>query len=72
MKLKELIEMDGGSAIEWLIKNGDEFELTPKNALSAACTQLNNGRDYLMQVEPSDIDVSDALEAFGFGRNGLN
>lgn len=33
---------------------------------------LNNGRDYLMQVQPNDLTVGDALEAFGFGRNGLS
>lgn len=33
--------------------------------------QLSNGRDYLMQVQSSDLTVEDALEAFGFGRNGL-
>ncbi|HDY66654.1 MAG TPA: hypothetical protein ENH85_02560 [Candidatus Scalindua sp.] len=34
--------------------------------------KLNDGRSYLMQVEPKDITVEDSLEAFGFGRNGLN
>lgn len=34
--------------------------------------KLDEGRDYLMQVEPEDITVEDSLEAFGFGRNGLN
>jgi hypothetical protein len=33
--------------------------------------RLNNGRDYLMQIEADKITVEDALEAFGFGRNGL-
>jgi hypothetical protein len=33
--------------------------------------RLQDGRDYLMQVEPDDITVEDSLEAFGFGRNGL-
>lgn len=32
--------------------------------------RLNKGRDYLMQVEPNKLTVTDALEAFGFGRNG--
>lgn len=34
--------------------------------------RLQNGRDYLMGVNPADLTVEDALEAFGFGRNGLN
>jgi len=33
--------------------------------------RLQNGRHYLMGVEPKDLTVEDALEAFGFGRNGL-
>lgn len=36
-----------------------------------AYQKLQEGRDYLMQVEPEDITVEDALESFGFGRNGL-
>lgn len=28
-------------------------------------------RDYLMQVEPQELTVGDALEALGYGRNGL-
>ena len=39
--------------------------------LEQPISQLENGRTYLMQVEPSDITPSDALEAFGLGRNGL-
>ena len=34
-------------------------------------SKLSEGRDYLMQVEPRNITIEDALEAFGFGRNGL-
>lgn len=34
--------------------------------------QLEEGRNYLMQVEGDEaITVADSLEAFGFGRNGL-
>ena len=33
--------------------------------------QLQDGRNYLMSVNPKDLTVEDALEAFGFGRNGL-
>ena len=38
---------------------------------SALHERLQNGRDYLMQVEPDNITVEDSLESFGFGRNGL-
>jgi hypothetical protein len=33
---------------------------------------LENGRHYLMGVSAQDITVDDALESFGFGRNGLD
>lgn len=36
-----------------------------------AYQRLDDGRYYLMGVEPADLTVEDALEAFGFGRNGL-
>jgi hypothetical protein len=34
--------------------------------------RLNVGRHYLMGVDPSKLTVEDALEAFGFGKNGLD
>ena len=34
--------------------------------------RLQDGRDYLMGVQPSELTVEDALEAFGFNRNGLH
>ncbi len=33
--------------------------------------RLENGHDYLMAVMTDKITVEDTLEAFGFGRNGL-
>jgi len=33
--------------------------------------RLQDGRYYLMGVESKKLTVEDALEAFGFGRNGL-
>ena len=33
--------------------------------------RLEKGRNYLMQIGNDKITVEDALEAFGFGRNGL-
>ena len=74
MQIEELIKMDAGTVIEWLIANKDEFILTTKAEEETSVTMNKNlmeGRHYLMGVEPCDLDVSDALEAFGFGRNGL-
>ena len=34
--------------------------------------RLNEGRDYLMQVNANKITVEDTLEAFGWTRDGLN
>jgi len=34
-------------------------------------TQLDKGRNYLMSVRAENFNIEDALEAFGFGRNGL-
>jgi hypothetical protein len=33
--------------------------------------RMKNGRHYLMGIPVNDITVEDSLEAFGFGRNGL-
>src|SRR5690606_38032151 len=33
--------------------------------------RLDKGRDYLMTVKPSELTVEDALEAFGYDRNGI-
>ena len=42
------------------------------NKIHDLSKNLSDGRDYLMQVEPDEITVENSLEAFGFGRNGLN
>ncbi len=34
-------------------------------------SQLTEGRDYLMTVNADEVTVENALESFGFGRNGL-
>jgi hypothetical protein len=33
--------------------------------------RLEQGRHYLMGVKPSEINVEDALEAFGYDRSGF-
>ena len=42
--------------------------------LEKSSEQLMRGRDYLMQLENINIStvIEDVLEAFGFGRNGLD
>ena len=34
-------------------------------------SQLDKGRNYLMGIRLDELTVEDALEAFGFGKNGL-
>ena len=51
-------------------------KLDSKRHIASNCAegmhqQLQSGRDYLMSVEWENLNVSDALEAFGFGKNGL-
>ena len=49
-----------------------QFELEQeKDRHSALSDALNEGRHYLMGVPSDKVTVEDALEAFGFGRNGL-
>ncbi len=52
---------------DWLCRRLEKVE-ERKIELSE---KLNNGRDYLMQINPKDLTVEDALESFGFGKNGL-
>lgn len=47
--------------------NGD----TMRQSYEDAQRRLDNGRHYLMGVQSEDLTVEDALEAFGYGRNGL-
>lgn len=49
-----------------------QYELSQAEHIAADLQQrLENGRHYLMGVQQNEITVEDALEAFGFGRNGL-
>ncbi len=73
----------GGSA--WTLRVPVDFNNDPDilfvelgnrlKQLKEVATKMNNelqaGRDYLMEVQSDKITVEDALEAFGFGRNGL-
>lgn len=49
-----------------------EADLQKKSQLINELQQrLEEGRDYLMSASAESINAEDALEAFGFGRNGL-
>jgi hypothetical protein len=47
------------------------YEFNDRHKASEMSENLSKGRHYLMGVQPEDLTVEDALEAFGFGRNGL-
>lgn len=53
---------------EWQ-KEANKFIL---EQFGEAAQRLSDGRYYLMGVDEDKISVSDCLESFGFGRNGLN
>lgn len=50
---------------------GTSFTVYPNGDYEDLSERLNNGRHYLMGVEPKNLTVKDCLEAFGFSRNGL-
>jgi len=50
---------------------GISFTVYPSGDYEDLSDRLNNGRHYLMEVEPRNLTVEDCLEAFGFSRNGL-
>jgi hypothetical protein len=74
-ELEERVRQHGhASAIETAADDivALQFELEQeKDRHSALSDALNEGRHYLMGVDSDKITVEDSLEAFGFGRNGL-
>lgn len=60
---KEVYDLIHATSIERDGYRDDSAELRSK---------MSDGRKYLMQIEQQEITVDDTLEAFGFGRNGLN
>lgn len=42
-----------------------------RNYVDSLNDRLSVGRHYLMSVKRDKVTVEEALEAFGFGRNGL-
>jgi len=61
-----LSETGKSSMASGLIKMYDDLILEA----SKLNTRLNEGRNYLMQVEPCDISVENALMAFGWKSDG--
>jgi hypothetical protein len=53
------------------LRRGQEDAKISEEKSSKMNESLSNGRHYLMGVRSEDLTVEDALEAFGFGRNGL-
>lgn len=43
-----------------------------KGLLDELNQRLEDGRNYLMSIEANKVVIADALEAFGFGRSGLD
>lgn len=58
----ENIKMKLNDKISDLTKRGEWLEIRSE--------RLSAGREYLMSVQPDNLTVEDALEAFGFSRNG--
>ena len=49
----------------------DDSEAVQNGDVNGLQSRLEAGRHYLMGVEPRNLTVEDALEAFGHLRNGL-
>ena len=66
----EWAKKDGKKFIASIIKIEKQRDELLKQ-IGELSEQLQNGRHYLMGIEPKNLTVEDALEVFGFGRNGL-
>jgi hypothetical protein len=47
-----------------------KLQIESVDRLKTCAERLNNGRDYLMQANPSSLTIEDVFQAFGFGSNG--
>ena len=68
------IDLDDPNHVDWLYewaKTADKELEELNRRLSGLDSQLKNGRHYLMGIAPDKLTVEDALDSFGFGRNGL-
>lgn len=77
MKTKE--EIFEKATVDWGITNNEVKEriwnfinpiMFKADLVEDLGDRLNDGRNYLMQVDPSRITVEDTLEAFGYNKNG--
>lgn len=70
---KQLTEINGSNQdkIENGIKALQGYKVDGYQEITRLHDQLSEGRHYLMGVDEDKITVEDALESFGFGRNGL-
>lgn len=68
---RDLWKKSEGECNEYSKELLDQIE-TLKAKIDKLQDRLSSGRDYLMGVEPEFLSAEDALESFGYGRNGLN
>lgn len=54
-----------------LVELKSQSEIEKEKIIKELNDRLQEGRHYLMSVQSNEVTVEDALEAFGFGRNGL-
>lgn len=73
-ELEDKIAVQNKSILKMISEKGllaqENFKL--KDRSEKAHKRLAEGRSYLMEVVPDHITVQDSLEAFGFGRDGVN
>lgn len=66
----DALDYDDRDICEAMVKQiADALNATRRE--DALVERMEAGRHYLMSVDAEAITVEDALEAFGFGRNGL-
>lgn len=70
-----MVSMSGNGIFhskEYEAENGEWCKFAEvEKAGEAERERLQNGRDYLMQVNPSELTVEDCLVAFGWNENGF-
>lgn len=71
-QIREFNKKNHGSVAARYARDCEKLLIKEEEIAGDMNRQLMDGRHYLMGVEPSELTVEDALEAFGFGRNGLN
>ena len=56
MNLRQLVDMDMGSAVDWLIENQYDFALVPKEPTEAMCQAFHQAQD---DFEEGGVDSPD-------------